>query len=1132
MDNMKRKVVGKRILFLVLSCITFATVTWAKDEHQEITARIVTMQAENISLAEAFGMIRKETGLTVFYGNQLLDDSERVSFNFEGKRLNEVLDFLLEDKGIWYELRRNKVIVLERLPDRTETEPSIKPTTGVPVNPNTHQVDVTGIVSDEQGPVANVTVMVQGTGRVTSTDEAGRYRIAAASDEVLLFRRLGYVEQQIPVGESATINVILVEQIQDIDEVVVVGYGEQKKVNLTGSVTTIKSEELVKRSAPNTSLLLQGKVPGLQVVQNSAQPGMENASLQIRGQGTFSAAGNEPLVIIDGVQGSLASLNPNMIESITVLKDASSAAIYGVQGANGVILVTTKAGNKGKMRLEYAYNYGIQRPAGVPDLIWNSVEFMELNNEGINRTGQNLAKLYSPEQIEAYRNGAGSPQFPNTNWTDLMFNNAGMQQHFLSVNGGEGNTVYNFGLGYLDQQGILMNTGYEKYNTMFNFQTKLNDFVSFGSNINLMYGDRHDPVDNSENLVLSIYAQHPLWSPYLPDGSGRVSSKAYDFETTNQNAYVVMETSKDRNKEYNVSALSYIKLNLAKNLVGEVRGATRFNSDRQTAQRVPIPTFLFQPDGNGVHTPQQNYLGNFITLRKTQQESVHYTFFSTLTYDETFGGKHHVTALAGYNQENRKYEQQEGFRRDFPSSELLALDAGGTDAQTANGYGYDWALQSFFGRVNYAFDNRYLFEASLRYDGSSKFRKGNKWGVFPSFSGGWRISEEPFLSNVSWLTELKIRGSWGKLGNQNVDNYPYQNLLDYGLYVYDNVTTGVVHQNLVDADITWETTQAAGVGVDFSLWNGMLSGTVDYFNKNTTNILRKIELPDFVGLGAPTVNSGEMNNKGIEADLRHRNKVGNVIYSLGANFYSYKNEVVKFGPEEIQSNKIRKEGLPWNSWYMLEWIGVFQNTDHIAESPVHQNNPKPGDLIFADRSGPNGEPDGRIDPYDRVAIDGQHPAFTYGFNFAVEYKGFDLSVFFQGVEGRKIFTSDWGYGAFRQWSPPPTFWRNRWTPDNPTNKLPGMYVDNYQPITVASSFWLQDASYLRLKNLILGYSLPSQFLDRIKLKNLRVYFSGDNLLTFTKFIGDPERVIQDNTSGRFAIYPQANLYTIGVNVTF
>ena len=995
------------------------------------------------------------------------------------------------------------------------------------------RVIITGRVTNNVGaPLPGVSVFIKDSSVGASTDSDGNYRIEANQQSILQFTQIGLKFHEEVVGSRTVINVVLEDDNEELAEVVVIGYGQQKKANLTGAVVTLESEELVRRPVPNTSLLLQGKVPGLQVVQNSAQPGMENASLQVRGQGTFSAAGNNPLIIVDGVQGSLTSLNPNMIESVTVLKDAASAAIYGVQGANGVILVTTKSGSKGKMKLEYAYNYGVQKPAGVPDLIWNSVEFMELNNEGIRRTGQNLDKLYSDEQIDAYRNGAGSPQFPNTNWIDLMFGNASMQQHFLSVNGGEGSTVYNFGLGYLDQDGILMNTGYKKYNTMFNFHTELNDFISFGSNINLMYGDRRDPVDNSENLVLSIYAQHPLWSPYLPDGSGRVTSKAYDFETTNQNAYAVMETSKDLNKEYNVSALSYIKLNLAKGLVGEVRGAARFNSDRQTAQRVPLPTFLFQPDATGNHTPQQNYLGNFVTLRKTQQESVHYTLFSTLTYDETFNGVHHVTALAGYNQENRRYEQQGGFRRDFPSPDLLALDAGGTDAQTANGYGYDWALQSFFGRVNYAFNDRYLFEASLRYDGSSKFRKGNRWGVFPSFSGGWRISQESFLSDVSWLTELKIRGSWGKLGNQNVANYPYQNLLDYGLYVYDNITTGVMHQNLVDANITWETTQAAGLGLDFSLWNGKLSGTVDYFNKNTTNILRRTQLPDFVGLGAPTVNSGEMNNKGVEADLRHRNKVGNVGYSVGANFYAYKNTVVKFGPEEIQSNKIRREGLPWNSWYMLEWIGVFQNEEQIANSPIHQNNPRPGDLIFADRSGPNGDPDGRIDPYDRVVIDGQHPTFTYGFDFAIEYKGFDLSVFFQGVEGRKIFTSEWGYGAFRQWSPPPTFWRDRWTPENPTNKLPGMYVDNYAPITNASSFWLQDASYLRLKNLMIGYNLPSQFVNRIKMKNIRAYFSGDNLLTFTKFVGDPERVVQDNTSGRFAIYPQANLYTFGINVTF
>ena len=1083
----------------------------------------VSLNLKNTKVEDVLNEIEKGSEYYFAYNQKLIDVNRKIDVLAKNKAIKDVLHDIFKNTNIDYVVINRQIVL------------SPKQTLNEDLSPTQKQRKITGKIYDGSTGelLVGVTVIVEGTKIGVISDLNGVFTInVPSSNSVLTFSFVGYNPERIPLNGQTMLEVRLKPNITKLEEVVVVGYGTQKKVNLTGSVATVSDDELIKRPAVNTSLLLQGKVSGVQIIQNSAQPGMESPSIQIHGVGTFSAAGNNPLVLIDGVQGSLSSINPNMIETISVLKDAASSAIYGVQAANGVILVTTKMGVKGRMNVEYSYNYGIQKPAGVPDLIWNSVEFMELSNEGINRTGQNTSKLYTQAQIDAYKNGNGSAQFPNTDWAKLMFKNAGMQQHYLNINGGEGKTTYNFGLGYLDQNGILINTGYKKYNASFNFKTQMSKIITFGSNLSFMQGDRKDPVDNAENLVLSIYAQHPLWTPYLPDGSGRVTSKAYDFETTNQNAYAVMKTSKDLNKEYGITAISYLDFNIANGLTGEVRGAVRYNTDRQTAQRIPLPTFLFQPSAQGEYKPQQNYLGTYITLKKTQQENVQYTVFSTLTYDHTFNKVHHLTALAGYNQESYNYEQLAGFRRDFPSENLPALDAGGTDAQTTNGYAYQWSLRSVFGRVNYVYDERYLFEASLRNDGSSRFREGRRWGMFPSLSAGWRISQEKFMKSIKCLSNLKLRASWGQLGNQNIDNYPYQNLLDYGTYIYDNITTGVIQQRLSDADITWETTTAIGLGLDFDLFNRKLSGTVDYFDKRTKDILRAAQLPDFVGMVPPTVNSGEMKNSGFEATLSYKDKIGNVNYTVGGNFYTYKNVVTKFGPEEIQGNKIRREGLPWNSWYMLDWIGVFQNQQQIDSSPKQQNNPRPGDLIFADHSGPNGVPDGKIDPYDRIVIKGQHPSFNYGFNFSVEYKGFDVSAFFQGVAGRKVYTSDWGYGAFRQWSPPPTFWRDRWTPTNPTNKLPGMYVDNYAPITTPSSFWLQDASYLRLKNLVVGYNFPARFAKKIGMQNLRVYFSGDNLITFSKFVGDPERVILDNTSGRFAIYPQANVFSFGIKTTF
>lgn len=1080
----------------------------------------LNIKLENATLQQVFSAIQEQTEFDFFYKNEQIPANARISIEYQYEAIEVVLDKILKGTGLTYHLMDKDIVISTKGAAKSDVS-------------SQQQKSVSGKVIDSiGGGLPGVSVVVKGTTNGTITDTNGKYSLSIPpSSKTLVFSFVGMKTQEAEIGSQSIINITLQDETIGIEEVVAVGYGTQKKVNLTGSVSAVSDNELIKRPASNTSLLLQGKVSGVQIIQNSAQPGMENPSIQIHGVGTFSAAGNNPLVLIDGVQGSLNNINPNMIENISVLKDAASCAIYGVQAANGVILVTTKIGKKGRMNIEYSYNYGIQKPLGVPDLIWNSVEFMQLSNEGINRTGQNISKLYTQVQIDAYKNGNGSAQFPNTNWTDIMFKNAGMQQHFLNISGGEVKTTYNFSLGYLDQDGILLNTGYKKYNASLNFKTEMNKIITFGSNVSFMQGDRRDPYSNSENLVLSIYAQHPLWTPYLPDGSGRVTSKAYDFETTNQNAYAVMQTSTDLNKEYGISAISYVDFNITKGLTGEIRGAVKYNTNRQSTQNIPLPTFLFQPNAQGAYTPQQNYLGTYITLRKTQQENVQCTLFSTLTYDHIFNSVHHFTALGGYNQESYNFEQLAGFRRDFPSANLPALDAGGTDAQTANGYAYQWSIQSVFGRLNYIYDDRYLFEASLRNDGSSRFKEGRKWGMFPSVSAGWRISEEKFMKWNKWLSNLKLRGSWGQLGNQNIDNYPYQNLLDYGTYIYDNITTGVIQQGLVDSDITWETTTATGLGLDFDLFNGKLSGTVDYFRKITKNILRAAQLPAFVGMTPPTVNSGEMKNTGIEASLMHKNRIGNVNYSIGANFYTYKNVVTKFGPQEIQGNLIRREGLPWNSWYMLDCIGIFQNQAQIDAAPKHQNNPRPGDLIFADHSGTNGVPDGKIDAYDKIVIKGQFPAFNYGFNFSVEYKGIDISAFFQGVKGRKVFTNDWGYGAFRQWSPPPTFWRGRWTSTTPSTTLPGMYVDQYLPITTPSSFWLQDASYLRFKNLVVGYNLTSNITKKLGVQNLRIYFSGDNLITFSKFKGDPERVILDNTSGRFAIYPQATTYSFGIKIT-
>ncbi|MCD8167445.1 MAG: SusC/RagA family TonB-linked outer membrane protein [Bacteroides sp.] len=488
--------------------------------------------------------------------------------------------------------------------------------------------------------------------------------------------------------------------------------------------------------------------------------------------------------------------------------------------------------------------------------------------------------------------------------------------------------------------------------------------------------------------------------------------------------------------------------------------------------------------------------------------------------------------MLGYNQEYFHYNKLIGYRLGLPTNTMWELDTAPIAGQKTGGSAYEWALQSLFGRVNYDYKSRYLLEANFRYDGSSRFHKDNRWGFFPSFSAGWRISEEAFLKDMDWLSNLKIRGSWGQLGNQNIGNYPYQDLLATAVHNFNGtVEQGVTKKTLNTPDIKWETTTAVDLGVDFDFFNSKIYGSIDWHKKTTKDILRRLQVPDHIGLEAPWVNDGEMENKGWEFVLGHQNSIGGFRYSISANLDTYKNKLLKYGAREIGTGIVKEEGLPWNTFYMYLFDGIYQNQAEIDNGPTPITGTQPGDMKYKDISGPDGVPDGKIDAYDRVTVDEAFPKFNYGFNVNMEYKNFDLSLFFQGVYGRKIYVKEWGIAPFRQSAPPSVFWRDAWDGEGTSNTIPHIFNDNYAPNTQVSDWWLQDASYLRLKNLQFGYTVPKVQTLKLGVQNLRVYFSADNLVTFTKFFQglDPERTTSSNA--RAAIYPQNRVLTFGVKVT-
>ena len=988
------------------------------------------------------------------------------------------------------------------------------------------QIRVSGKVTDGSTGEAmpGVNILVIGTSLGAITDASGNYSITVTDrNATLRFSFIGYVTQEIALNGRSTVDVNLISEVTGLDEVVVVGYGTQKKVNLTGSVSAVSSSELEKRPVHNVSNALQGKVTGLQVIQPSGEPGNDNATLKVRGLGTFSSAGSVPLVLIDGIQSDLTKIVPEDIESVSVLKDAASASIYGARAANGVILVTTKRGKAGELNIQYSGNYQIQQPTRMPEFLTNSADFMTYVNQANARNGQ--INYYSQAEIDAFRSGTDPIKYPNFNWIDYMIKNGSENKHHLSLSGGNDKTKFNVSIGFLDQKGIIIHDAYDykKVNLMLNVDSKLNKVVSFGSNFMATYSDRNYPVMNSQDLILEIYSAGPNFLPKLSDGSGRWTWRYNNADWHNRNPEQSLYYGDERTNNYNLAAQLFMDINILKDLVFQIKGAANTDISFMKHHEVPVASYFYV----------DNSLAALITgynpgVTDHYQQNILTTVYSTLNYTKSISN-HNINALLGYSQEANNYRYLKGFKLTFPSDTQTELDAGSTATQTINGSAYTWALASFFGRVNYNFNGKYLVEGNFRYDGSSRIAKDRRWGLFPSVSAGWRLSEENFMTGMSWLDNLKVRASWGKLGNQNIGNYPYQNILETSNITYPFGTSpesGAAQTRLVDKTLTWETTTVTDIGVDFSIKNGLFSFTADWFDKVTDDILYQISIPASIGLSAPTVNYAKMGNRGFEFEVGHAQIFGDLRYNVSLNFTTFKNEVLKVKTPTYGTTTVQ-EGLPWNTFYLIEWIGIFQNQQEIDAAPKHQYNPKPGDLKFRDANG-----DKKIDALDRVPVDGQYPKFYYGGNINLTWKNFDLTSFFQGVQGQKIYISGWGWDPFTQGCAPTLYFlEHMWTETNPTNEWPALYKNGYPPVTsTPSTYRLRDASYFRLKNLQIGYNLPTDLCKKIAMKSLRVYLSGDNLFTLTKYpLADPEWL---GGGYGFATYPQIKSYAIGLNVKF
>ncbi|HSC39208.1 MAG TPA: TonB-dependent receptor, partial [Chitinophagaceae bacterium] len=891
---------------------------------------------------------------------------------------------------------------------------------------------------------------------------------------------------------------------------------------------TVSGSDLNKRVATDPTQLLQGKLPGLSLTQASGEAGNEGSVLRVRGLGTYSSAGSSPLVIVDGIPGSLSALDPQNIESVTLLKDAASASIYGTRAANGVILVTTKQGTNGKFQLSYDYNIGITKASALPKLVYNSVQYMQLYDSAATHSGVAPTLQFSQAQINAYANATDKNLYPDVNWLDIVMRTANVQTHHLGLTGGRNGTTYNVGLGYVDQPDIMIGFSYKKYNLQFNLTSKVNDRVTFGTSLTFNSSKRIYPRQGSQDQFLSTLSQSPLYGPRLPDGSGRYTSYAYSFQSPNKNPVAIAENALATNNDYYMQGNVFVNVKLLKGLEWKTSGGVNFDFQKTYDYKPVITQYNWFSDPS-IPTKALDVGGQGLTV--TDNNYIYPVVYSQLTYNKSIHD-HHFKLLGGTQAEYNKSQSLSGGRIVYPNNNVQEINSGGAGAQSNGGTSSEWSLYSFYGRLNYDYQEKYLFEANARYDASSRFPPNNRWGLFPSVSLGWVLTKEKFLDNIKWLSNLKLRGSLGKLGNQNIPTYPYQGVYNVGYaypYTDAGLTSGAVQTSLVDANIKWESTRVFDLGTDIGLFQNRLSFTFDWYNKLTYDILSQQTLPSYIGMVSPFINNGQMRNTGVEISAQYSDNIGKVRYSVGGNLQANKNTLVKYGATNIGSTTIIKEGQPYGSFYLYQFAGIFQSAADIASSPTQQYNPVPGTFKFADVTGNK-----VVDANDRVIVPGIFPKFDYSFNASASWNNFDIAVFLYGSQGQKQYVNGWGMQPFNQGSVPTTDWFNSWTPQNHSTTLPLIYITGTGTVSsnlsTVSTYYLKDASFLRLKNLQLGYTLPASIVKHVAMSSLRVYFAGDNLLTFSKFPGlDPERIA---TNTRYVTHPQNQVFSFGVKAVF
>lgn len=1013
---------------------------------------------------------------------------------------------------------------------------------------------VKGTVVDTNGdPIIGATIRVKGNATVgTTTDINGAFVLENVSAPILVISFIGYQTQEVALKGKNFIKVTLQDDMEILDEVVVVGYGTQKKVNLTGAVATLSSKQLESKPITSASQSLAGKIAGVHIAQSSGIAGADGAQITIRGLGTLNST--SPLILIDGViSPSMDVVNPSDIENISVLKDAASASIYGSQAANGVILVTTKKGSKeNKPVFNANVGFSVQKITNQskPEMVTDTETFMLLMNEA--RVNSGLTPAFSDEVIELYR----TPSYRNacsTDWFDEIFKNGFTQEYNISAHGGSEKSKYYFSLGYMNQGSIVSDGNYERITSRLSLESELLPNLKMGAVLGYTYGDQRTPNGSvNEVFALDVMRAAPLNPAYNSDGTIALPddySLSYTGQVQSGNPLANLLYNEIHQTRNDIVGTAYLNFKIMPelSLTTTLNANVRLYDYSEWKGCPSTKNWRYEEllaDANNNLTMDDltnNFYGN-ASLKQSSDRSYRINPHVQLNYEKSFNN-HNLKAMisASYEMNNSNYF--DASRGKFVSNYVHILGAGDPTTKDNSSSLSKYAILSQFGRINYDYADKYLFEFNIRRDGSSRFGSNYKYGVFPSFSAGWVLTQEEFMKKVPAINFLKLRASWGQLGNQyGGDNFPYIAKISYSgaNYVWgQTVETGVRPSSYGNPDLHWETTNVTNVGFNLHLFDSELVLEGDYFVRKTKDILFNTPLPYETGFSSVMTNLAQVQNSGFELMATYQKKINDWNFSVSGNASYIRNKVISLDSSlsdetdrHISGNQITTRENPIRSYYMLKWTGkIYQSQEEVDNSP-HVSGAGPGDLIFEDFSGPEGVPDGVIDAYDRQIQGTEYPSWTFGANLSVGYKGFNLSADFQGV------ADAYSYGICEYYVP--TFqgsnfgqhWTKRWTPEHPSKTTPRVWVDNGPNNDYANTYFLMDRTYLRLKNLVLSYNIPQSVCKSLKANNIRIYASASNLFTWTKkgYMGfDPER---SNSSGERGGIPQAMTMKMGIDLTF